>query len=70
MIIDIAYPNDNWSRVEIFRVAYGRLPSKKSDLLTQKTFDLFCDKTIPKGRRASWYHRDLVFQIKSKNVLT
>ena len=38
------FPNDNWTRVEIFLRAYGRLPNKKGDDITQKTLDLFCKK--------------------------
>lgn len=38
------FPNDNWTRVEIFLRAYGRLPRETGDGITQKTLDLFCKK--------------------------
>ena len=39
---EINFPNDNWTRVEIFLRAYGRLPEKSTDSITQETLDLFC----------------------------
>lgn len=36
------FPNDNWTRVEIFLRAYGKLPEKEGDRITQETLDLFC----------------------------
>ena len=37
-----SFPNDNWTRVEIFLRAYGRLLEKPTDKITKKTLDLFC----------------------------
>jgi len=64
------YPNDNWTRTEIFRIAYGRLPTKQSDSITKETLALFHKKVMKLGRKASMYHRSLVFQINSGWVLT
>ena len=36
------FPNDSWTRVEIFLRAYDRLPSNKGDGITQETLNLFC----------------------------
>jgi hypothetical protein len=36
------FPNDNWTRVEIFLRAYGRLPETKDDVINQATLDKFC----------------------------
>ena len=36
------FPNDSWTRVEIFLRAYGRLPEHKGDVINQETLDLFC----------------------------
>jgi len=36
------FPNDNWTRVEIFLRAYGRLPEKEGDGITKETLNLFC----------------------------
>lgn len=36
------FPNDNWTRVEIFLRAYDRLPEGKDDVIDEKTLDLFC----------------------------
>lgn len=42
-VIEIeAFPNDNWTRVEIFLRAYGRLPSQEGDVITQDTLDKYC----------------------------
>jgi len=38
------FPNDNWTRVEIFLRAWGRLPTKKSDGINQKTLDRYCKR--------------------------
>ena len=38
------FPNDNWTRVEIFLRAYGRLPDREGDMITQETLELFCKK--------------------------
>lgn len=38
------FPNDNWTRVEIFLRAYGRLPETMDDKITKETLDLFCEK--------------------------
>jgi len=38
------FPNDNWTRVEIFLRAYGRLPDNESDGITKDTLDLFCKR--------------------------
>lgn len=37
-----SFPNDDWTRVEIFLRAYGRLPEGEDDVIDQKTLDLFC----------------------------
>ena len=41
-LLDNAFPNDNWTRVEIFLRAYGRLPDQVGDAITQETLDKFC----------------------------
>ena len=38
----LKFPNDNWTRVEIFLRAYGRLPNKKGDGITKETLEAFC----------------------------
>jgi len=38
------FPNDNWTRVEIFLRAWGRLPNQKGDGIDKKTLDKFCEK--------------------------
>lgn len=38
------FPNDNWTQVEIFQKAMGRLPMEKGDKLTQEVLDIFCEK--------------------------
>lgn len=38
------YPNDSWTRVELFLRANGRLPETLEDKITQDTLDLFCKK--------------------------
>lgn len=35
------WPNDNWTQVELFRLAHGRLPNRPGDAITQKTLDAF-----------------------------
>lgn len=37
-----SFPNDNWTRVEIFLRAYGRLPERHDDGITEETLDLYC----------------------------
>lgn len=39
-----SFPNDSWTRVEIFSKAYDRLPSEKGDRLDQKCLDRFCER--------------------------
>lgn len=36
--------NDNWTQVEIFLKATGRLPNKKGDNITQEILDKFCER--------------------------
>lgn len=38
------FPNDSWTRVEIFLRVYGRLPEIMEDRITQETLDLYCKK--------------------------
>lgn len=38
------FPNDSWTRVEIFLRANGRLPETEKDIITQDTLDDFCKK--------------------------
>ena len=42
--MDRQYPNDNWTRVEVFRLAHGRLPIGRKDSITLKTIRLFLKK--------------------------
>jgi hypothetical protein len=39
------WPNDDWTRVELFRLANGRMPSySRFEQITQETLDTFCRK--------------------------
>jgi hypothetical protein len=38
------FPNDSWTRVEIFLRAYGRLPETIDDKITKETLELYCKK--------------------------
>ena len=38
------FPNDSWTRVEIFLRAHDRLPNGDNDIVDQKTLDLYCKK--------------------------
>ncbi len=40
----LPFPNDNWTRVEIFLRAWDRLPQNKDDIIDQKTLDRFCER--------------------------
>ncbi len=35
------WPNDNWTRVEVYRLVYGHLPSHTCDTITKKTLESF-----------------------------
>jgi len=41
---DELWPNDNWTRVELYRLVYGHLPTHTSDTITQKTLQTFLEK--------------------------
>ena len=38
------FPNDSWTRVEIFLRADGRLPETMADKITKETLEIFCKK--------------------------
>jgi hypothetical protein len=38
------FPNDSWTRVELFLLVYGRLPLLESDRITKSTLKLFLKK--------------------------
>jgi len=38
------FPNDNWTRVELFLRAHDRLPDQDGDAITQATLDAFCKR--------------------------
>ena len=40
------FPNDNWTRVEIFLRAWDRLPEGEGDIIDRKTLDKFTKKAM------------------------
>ena len=37
------WPNDDWTRVEVFRLVYGHLPNHTGDTITRKTLKQFVE---------------------------
>ena len=37
----LSWPNDDWTRVEVFRLVYGHLPTHTSDTITRQTLQSF-----------------------------
>lgn len=67
----LPYPNDNWTRVEIFRCVYGHLPTHTSDTITKKTLKQFVEGVDVKKITSSTVDvEDICNQILLGNVLT
>ena len=43
------WPNDNWTRVEVYRLVYGHLPTHTSDTITRKTLNQFVGMALKKN---------------------
>jgi len=57
------FPNDNWTRVELFRLAHGRLPTKPTDVITQKTLDLFVSKYVRGKLKSCTINLGLLYEV-------
>lgn len=64
------FPNDNWTRVEIFLRAHGRLPNEKGDIIDKKTLDLFCKNYEAGLLKTATVNLDAVYKaIKNGKVI-